>query len=150
MKIDQTILHNEDPRRYGNCFAACVATALGKPLRTVPHFTEWGQRFHNGNLRDDGDPDRTHWWVMFLGYCAGAGVWPEDLDSVDEAAAGEIVFVAGMSPRGVRHQVLYRDGELWHDPHPSRAGLTDTDECFVLRDSPPHDHDPTPREVRDA
>ncbi|MGN8835322.1 hypothetical protein, partial [Allisonella histaminiformans] len=147
MTVDQTVLHT-DPRRPGNCFAACVATALGRPLRDVPHFVEWGQMMHNGKLRDDDDPDRKLFWSMFLGYCAGARVWPVDLDSVEDALDGELVFAAGPSPRGTHHQVLYRDGQLWHDPHPSRDGLLAVEEAFVLRPPPAagHDHDPTPQE----
>lgn len=150
MTSTQTILH-DDPHRPGNCFAACVATALDKPLSHVPHFVEWGQWLHNERLKDADDPDRKHWWAMFLGYCAGVGVWPESVPSPDAAATGELVFVAGKSPRGVMHQVLYRDGVLWHDPHPSSAGVTDIDlgECFVLRPLPTsgHDHTPTHREA---
>lgn len=143
-KVTQTILHDKDPLRSGNCFAACVATALNRPLNTVPHFVEWGQRMHNGKLRDEEDEDRKYWYTMFLGFCAGAGVWPVTLDELREADAEEIVFVAGMSPRGFRHQVLYKNGKMWHDPHPSRDGLTEPDEWFVLRPCPGHDHEPTP------
>jgi len=84
---------------------------------------------------------------MFLGYVAGCGFWPTNIDSLDAAEPDELVFVSGPSPRGVPHQVLYRNGELWHDPHPSRAGLLSVNEndLFVLRPSPPHDHDPTPQ-----
>ena len=143
-KIDQTIFQT-DPSRNGNCFAACVATALGKQLADVPHFVEWGQHLHNGAIRDDNDPDRKHWWGMFLGYAFAIGLWPQELDTLEEAGEGEVVFVAGPSPRGVFHQVLYRDGTLWHDPHPSRAGLTSITEMFVLRPvpAPGHDHDPS-------
>ena len=144
-KITQTILHS-DPLRAGNCFAACVASALDKRLSEVPHFVEWGQWQHSGKAKDDENPDRKNWWSMFLGYCMGIGVWPEIVDSLGDAAADEVVFVAGESPRGVMHQVLYRNGALWHDPHPSRDGLLSITECFVLRPMPAsgNDHDPTP------
>lgn len=142
-KVDQTILHDQDLKRPGNCFAACVATALNRHLVEVPHFAEWGQWFHNGNLRDETDEDRKYWLAMFWGYAAGAGVWPVDLECIEDAKPDEIVFTAGMSPRGIRHQVLYRNGVLWHDPHPSHDGLVEADEWFVLRPSHDHDHKPT-------
>ena len=143
-KVDQTIFQT-DSQRNGNCFAACVASALGKQLADVPHFIEWGQHLHNGAIRDDNDPDRKHWWGMFLGYCFALDLWPQELATLDEAGEGEVVFVAGPSPRGVHHQVLYRDGALWHDPHPSRAGLTSITEMFALRAVPTagHDHHPS-------
>lgn len=144
--ITQTILHS-DPSRPGNCFAACVATALNLTLDEVPHFVEWGQWVATGERKvnlDSDTADRSHWWAMFLGFCWGRGVTPELVDSVNDAEPGEVVFVGGRSPRGVPHQVLYRDGVLWHDPHPSRAGLESIDgELWVLRQSGRHDHDPT-------
>ena len=144
VKVDQTILF-DDPMRPGNCFAACVATAVGRPLSTVPHFVEWGQYFHNERLKDADDVDRKCWWAMFVGYAAGLGLMPEVVDSPGAAEPGELVFVSGPSPRGVPHQVLYRNGRLWHDPHPSRAGIlhvaTD-DVMYVLRPYS-HDHSPT-------
>ena len=147
LRVDQTIFH-DDPQRPGNCFAACVATAVGKALHEVPHFVEWGQWFHNEHLKDTEDADRKCWWAMFIGYTAGLGLFPLALDTISDALAGELVFVSGQSPRGVAHQVLYRDGELWHDPHPSRAGILSIDPddlIFVLRSLPAagHDHEPT-------
>lgn len=126
--VDQTILAS-DPKREGNCLSACVATWLGRPLEHVPHFIERGE----GN----GDA----WWWMLIGYMAGHGWWPYELDSVDDDP-GQILFVMGMSPRGVCHQVLYRDGVLFHDPHPSRDGIIDVREVISWRRAD-HDHSPT-------
>ncbi|MGN8718357.1 hypothetical protein ACTNEU_09100 [Ellagibacter isourolithinifaciens] len=57
-------------------------------------------------------------------------------------------ILPGDAPTRTHHQVLYRDGQLWHDPHPSRDGLLAVEEAFVLRPPPAagHDHDPTPQE----
>lgn len=38
---------------------------------------------------------------------------------------GTYYLVSGYSPRGVMHICIYKDGQLWHDPHPSRDGLMD-------------------------
>ena len=76
---------------------------------------------------------------------AARGLWPVTLESVDDAESTEIVWVAGPSPRGVLHQVLYRDGRLWHDPHPSRDGVLEITEVIVWRPRR-HDHSPTPVE----
>ena len=140
-RIDQTILAS-DPKREGNCLAACVASWLGLPLAEVPHFIEHGAALN-------GENDRVSWWSMLLGYMAGRGYWPTELDSPSDAEPGEIAFVMGMSPRGVCHQVLYRDGELWHDPHPSRDGITDVREVLVWRHVR-HDHEPTDDAARAA
>lgn len=136
--IDQTILAS-DPKRKGNCLPACVATFLDLPLERVPHFIECGIAWNEG--RED---DTVGWWAMFLGFMAGHGWWPVELDSID-SAPGEVIFVMGMSNRGVQHQVLYRDGVLWFDPHPSRDGVTDIREVLTFRPAA-FDHAPTATE----
>lgn len=133
LRVDQTILAG-DPERQGNCLSACVATFLGRPLDQVPHFAEYA-------------PDRKDaWWDCLIGYMAGHGYWPIDLPTINDGVPGEQLFVMGMSPRGVCHQVLYIDGELWHDPHPSRAGITDVREVIAWRPMR-HDHTPTARSI---
>jgi hypothetical protein len=127
--VDQTILAT-DPHRQGNCLSACVATYLDLPLEDVPHWAEY--------QRDEG----TAWWHHWLGFMAGRGLWPTELDDPADAEPGELVFVCGPSERGVLHQVLYRDGRLFHDPHPSKAGLLAVTEVLVWRPVT-HDHHPT-------
>lgn len=135
-RVTQTILA-DDPERQGNCLSACVATFLGRPLEEIPHFAEYA-------------PDRKDaWWDCLIGYMAGHGYWPTDLDSPSDARWDEPVFVMGMSPRGVCHQVIYRNGELWHDPHPSRSGVIDVRESIVWRPIR-HDHTPTREAGADA
>jgi hypothetical protein len=134
--VDQTILAG-DPKRQGNCVSACVATYLGVSINDVPNFVEYD------GATVDGTPGGTGWWWLMVGYMAGAGgLWPVDLDDVTDGRPGELLFVAGPSERGVLHQVLYRDGELWHDPHPSRAGLLKVTEVLAWRPRV-HDHEPS-------
>jgi hypothetical protein len=148
-RVDQTILHS-DPERPGNCFAACVASALGLNLRDVPHFIEWGMKHYGDGSPHPNGNTGAHWHAMFLGFLAGRDLWAIPLSSLDDAEPGELVFVGGPSPRGVPHQVLYRDGQLWHDPHPSKAGLLriDEDDLFVIRPGTGHNHQPTSEETR--
>jgi hypothetical protein len=135
-RVDQTILLG-DTKRLGNCVSACVASYLGLDLEDVPHFVE-----HDPDVTVDGSTPITTWWWLLVGFMAAHGLWPVDLDDVDQAEPGEIVFVGGRSERGVLHQVLYRDGELWHDPHPSRAGVQTVTEVLAWRPRR-HDHNPT-------
>lgn len=130
--VDQTILAT-DPKRLGNCFAACVATYLGVELETVPNFVEFERDTEHS----------TAWWHAAIGYMAAYGLWAFELANLQEAERGEVVFAAGPSPRGVHHQVLYLEGQLFHDPHPSRAGLIAVTEVIAWRPRR-HDHDPTP------
>ena len=135
-KVDQTIFAT-DPKRKGNCVSACVATHLGLSLSTVPHFIE-----HDREATVDGSTQSSTWWDMLTGFMAAFGLWPVELTDPAEGEPKEILWVAGMSERGVLHQVLYRDGELWHDPHPSRAGVLDVREVLAWRLTL-HDHTPT-------
>lgn len=140
-RVDQTILAG-DPKRKGNCVAACVASILGLPLDRVPHFIEFG--IHFGDSEDVKEVSHgSNWWAMMLGFLAGRGLWVVELDKVTDADPDEFVLVAGMSPRGVMHQVVYREGRLWHDPHPSRTGVLDVREVLAVRALPGFDHEPT-------
>ena len=132
---EQTILH-DNPNRLGNCVAACVAEFLDLPLSAVPHFVEYGIEF-------SGDPDdNSSWWALLTGFMWAKGFTPVLLESVNDAHPEEIVFVSGPSPRGVSHQVLYRDGELWFDPHPSKAGLRSITEVMRWTRFDAFNHDP--------
>lgn len=139
--VDQTIFVG-DPRRPGNCVAACVATLLDLPLDRVPHFIEFGIAYGDSQEVESVSAGN-NWWAMMLGFLAGHGLWVVELDKVTDAEVDEPVLVAGMSPRGVVHQVIYRSGRLWHDPHPSRAGLLDVRKVLAVRPLPGFDHTPT-------
>ena len=143
--VTQTILAS-DPKRKGNCVAAAVATVLGVPLTEVPHFIEFGIAYGDSDDMHAASQGN-HWWAMLLGYLAGKGYWVTELGKVTDAERGELVLVAGMAARGVMHQVVYRDGVLWHDPHPSREGLTDVREVLAVRPlTAGFDHAPTEAE----
>ncbi|GAA1909253.1 hypothetical protein GCM10009737_08080 [Nocardioides lentus] len=141
-KIDQTIFVG-DGRRLGNCVAACIATITGDPLDRVPHFIEFGIAYGDTDTTDADVSSGNNWWAMMLGYLAAKGLWPVELEQLTDADAHELVLVAGISPRGVVHQVIYRGGRLWHDPHPSRAGVLDLREVLAVRPLPGFDHAPT-------
>lgn len=137
--VDQTIFVGDE--RKGNCVAACVATITGLPLDRVPHFIEFGIAY--GDSDDvDAVSSGNNWWAMMLGFLAARGLWVVELDKVTDADRYDLLLVAGMSPRSVLHQVIYREGRLWHDPHPSRAGVLDVREVLAVRPLPGFDHAP--------
>lgn len=142
-RVNQTIFAG-DPVRMGNCVSACIASIFSLPLDEVPHFVEFG--LEQGDQVGDqvgGVSNGNAWWAMLLGFLAGIGREVVELDSVHEAHPAELVLVAGMSSRGLLHQVIYLDGELWHDPHPSREGVLDVLEVLALRPLSGFDHTPT-------
>lgn len=125
--VDQTqfgIKDDDPPDVVGNCFQACIASLWELPIAEVPHFCEtrnwwnklqrWLEPYSLSYLEipvHDGEFD----WACFLHWH----------------------IIAGNSPRGpVSHAVVGYAGQMKHDPHPSRAGLTKVTEIgiFVVRD----------------
>ena len=98
----------------GNCFEACVATITGIPLDDIPHF-----------LGDD-------WYAEYRAWLTGKGwnlIW---WDAGTGAEPPGIAIASGPSVRGLPHSVVYRDGALAHDPHPSGAGLLELQYWLLL------------------
>lgn len=136
--VTQTLFADTDGR-LGNCLPACVATFLDIDLEQVPHFIEWGAALTTGDHLA-WESDHRCWIAMLMGFAFARGFAIEVLGGLDDAEPGEVVFVAGMSTRGVMHQVLYRDGSLWWDPHPSREGVLSIETVEAWRACPAHDH----------
>ncbi|MBK5647026.1 MAG: hypothetical protein I4N51_07905 [Acinetobacter sp.] len=47
-------------------------------------------------------------------------------------AIGAKHLVAGISPRGHMHSVIYEHGQLWHDPHPEGGGVIPCQICMLV------------------
>lgn len=100
----------------GDCLRACVATLLSMDLDEVPHFVQYIDH-------PDGTDPLLWWWALigFLVAHASHVEWIDDKDCTGWSIA------TGLSPRGHQHAVVYHDGALIHDPHPSRSGLLDVE-----------------------
>lgn len=101
----------------GNCLQAVIASLLDLPLEIVPHFVQ-------DHVDSDGDRD---WWDSLVTFVRSHGWNPHFAVPIVDYP-GQHLFVSGPSPRGegddgLWHVVIYRDGELVHDPHPDRTGL---------------------------
>lgn len=108
-----------DPRvpTKGNCTQAAIASILEKELDEVPNFVE-----------------EEYFWTSIKDYLYARGfkLTEHHKDHVPDG----YYLVSGLSPRDVLHMVIYLDGELAHDPHPSGAGILGPDRIFSLD---PHD-----------
>jgi hypothetical protein len=120
-ELTMQVLHDPDNGRYGDCWRTAIACLMGLPDPTeVPHF-----------VADDLTGGEHYWtatnrWLNGHGYYLNT-VW------LDEVPPGRVAVASGKSPRGTQHAVLWRNGTLWHDPHPDRTGLTTVDaSAFVL------------------
>lgn len=119
--VDQTTFGHPG----GNCYSACVASLLELPIEDVPYFmgepaNEWSKRLDE--------------WLAPRGfYALHYEINPENRAYYDREKLWPKGFyiLGGKSPRG-DHAVVARGRDMVHDPHPSRAGLTDTDGFTLL------------------
>ena len=109
--VTQDIFYNDPQGRKGNCFQAAIASIVEKPLNEVPHFAA---------IEDD------TWWEQTLKFLNDNGydVFHCEIAELPHVK-DNLVLVVGKSQRGVNHSVIYKNGSLAHDPHPSKTGVTD-------------------------
>ncbi|APU89051.1 conserved hypothetical protein [Virus Rctr85] len=115
--VDQTRFGNKE----GNCLAACLASLFELDIDDVPDFNA----LHGDNWYSIG---LTSWLSQF-------GLVPVMLASITgEFPQNCHYLVGGESPRGILHSCIGLNGEIVHDPHPSRAGLVRIDDyTFFIR-----------------
>ena len=103
---------NDPPEEQGNCWAACIASIAELPLESFPRprTMEWDDYWNDvtGFLRSVG--------YGIVRFQAKANPWLKEWP-------GHII-ACGKSPNGDwDHCVVFRAGELVHDPHPAKRGL---------------------------
>lgn len=111
-QVTQTILHGDPSGRPGNCLQAAVASLLDLALDEVPHFIEHDE-----------------WEEQLRDFCLAHGYRPLLRPPTTHVAYG---MAWGPSERQVRHAVVWVDGAMGWDPHPSRAGLLRVTELIAL------------------
>lgn len=105
----------------GNCWQTAVASLLDLPTEEVPDFV---------NIDDAGGEN---WLLHTRRFLKERGMVleliPGHLDT------DEYYLVTGHSPRfpAMYHVVIYRNGRMVHDPHPSQDGLVDEVEFEIIR-----------------
>lgn len=91
----------------GNCLMSCVASILEKPLDSLPYY----------------NPSANDWYGEFSAVMAEMGYHTDYFEGADNAPPGYSI-ISGMAARGLGHACVALDGDLVHDPHPDRTGLT--------------------------
>jgi hypothetical protein len=120
--IDMTQIHDPEKEIYGDCYRACLASLLELspdvfPAPKSPDLpTEEWHKDYKQKLREYGiyalsfevDKHIETWFKLFK-----------------EEGIKIYHTLTGDSPRfpGTSHSVVACNGEIVHDPHPSRAGL---------------------------
>lgn len=107
---------------YGNCFSACVASVVGRPIEGVPNFNLWGDHWEAA----------AQFWCSLAGWQLSGMINPSAIAVV--VSSREAVLATGRSPRGLLHTVLWTPaGGLLHDPHPEGGGIELLDGFWTLR-----------------
>jgi len=122
--VDQQFLNDPENGTVGDCFRACIASVLEVPIEAVPHFAILGSR----------------WQSVLSGYLGGLS---RDVEwAQGDPPHGVWAIATVQSPRNadVKHSVIYRDGVMVHDPHPSRAGGGPVSGYFYLVPDLPSPH----------
>ena len=114
--VDQEFLHTEATQ--GDCLRAATASLLGVPLESVPHFVA------------DNPGEGSDWYFAWEDWLREQG-WLLVLFPGDRSFECNYL-AAGKTERGTHHIVVMNDGEMVHDPHPSRAGLLSVSETYLL------------------
>lgn len=112
--VDQTNFYDPEKGTRGNCQQAAVASLLGLPLEEVPNFMEQPSGF----------------WQSFWEFIASRGLEAIELSGLRHFDCYHLAY--GQSSRGVSHAVVYANGKLVHDPHPSREGIIEVETTVLV------------------
>jgi hypothetical protein len=128
--VKQTILHDPDDGKFGNCAQAAFASLFELPIEEVPHFADGlDNSIKDGTVFNT----RVREWLNTMGYgTIVLNMVPENIEEWKPFIPYHHL-IAGLSPRhpGTYHVVVGKGGEIVHDPHPDDTGLL-----------PPTDDDP--------
>lgn len=117
--VDQDIFVNDPDGRTGNCLQAAIASILHLNLNNVPHFAdEAGDGWYKSMIM----------WLWDKGYSF--------VDVEKPFYYTGYVIACIVSERGSQHAVIYCNGELVHDPHPSRAGIDKPNHYYIIGKQP--------------
>jgi hypothetical protein len=117
---------NPERTEAGDCFRACVASILERPLDTVPHFFPGSARRH-GDLPAKGNRDAglvratrdglRH--PAVVGRHAGSRRW-----ACSATAIPDLYYILiGQTRKGVNHAIVCRGNYVAHDPARPAIGL---------------------------
>lgn len=145
-RIDQTRFGAGDIEKGemgGNCFQASLASLLGlHDISQIPDEADTFTRL----CKEDKRP--TSWYVLWDAYWLDVQAHLSDafgLQLINPVSVQSTLFehveclAGGLTERGLPHSVVWKNGMVVHDPHPSRSGILEpTDFTIVICNSPGH------------
>jgi len=147
---EQLIPHDPDNGVYGDCYRATLATLLGLDTEQVPHFLHDNCDALTFNTRVN--EYLAQFGLVYMTFNA----WDIPQWKKDAGITIPIYHEIGDdSPRfsGTGHSVVGCDGEVFHDPHPTKLGLpkvTETRTLGFLVQASPNARDKIITELREA
>lgn len=124
--VDQTKFFIKDMPGNGNCAEAAAASILGLSLEDVPKFYD-----------PEGLPSPAYrYWRNLENFFYTQGYWLLRQEGLYDLEC--LYLASGPSSRGCSHMVVYQNGKLKHDPHPSREGLLRCDRVYLPVPLDPH------------
>lgn len=122
--VDQRIISPVN----GDCLRCCVASLLELEYEDVPNFIEAENR---------GWYEQAYYFLQERGYTLhGMSALQSNKPKLEEYKGVDgFIIVRGPSLRyeGSTHAVIYKNGELVHDPHPSNAGVPEVLGFYMIQ-----------------
>ena len=117
--VDQEFFY--DKGEIGDCVRAVTASILELDPKNVPHFVKNQPGFD--------------WYDTWEQFMINNGIKPIMITPPwDRPAKPSGYYLAsGPAKRGCKHIVIMWDGNVVHDPHPSRDGLEEIEAIWILK-----------------
>jgi len=132
--VMQTKFTTVDQSVHGNCLAACLASLLEVPLEQVPALEDMGTEWFGVMYEFLNQHGYDYLGTKYTGPSLNPFWWEFLLEA--QPGVNGYLIVGGKSPREWvtrGHAVIYKDGAMVHDPHPSNAGLTEVEHVMLIR-----------------
>ena len=116
-KLIQTRLYDSmKSKESGNCFPTVIACIMD--LNSPDDVIQIQEHY-----KDDEEEEDHAWIDVLMDWLTEKGY--EWYGLTEHLTSEQYYLVTGKTIRGTVHVCIYFKGELYHDPHPSGAGLTE-------------------------
>lgn len=155
-KQEHLVIQGSDKPKRGSCHPTVLACLMDLELNEVPYFhlfyltpeeiknlsdtykeqflenkpIEECEEYRQDNYHNAVQKAFSLWHDIHNIFIASRGYELNDISDIDNwlLENPDMPYLAyGFSSRGVGHVVIYKNGKLFHDPHPSNEGLTSLD-----------------------
>ncbi len=105
----------------GNCLEACLASLLEIPIEDVPTL-------------EPQPGDTVHWIDKMNNFLRQYGITTMFFQPNLPVPKNTYYLISGISPRGLDHATIGKNGVIVHDPHPDGGGVDPvTDICIFVQ-----------------